>query len=92
MRYRIIYCKEYNDKREIKDTWWEVQCLKSKWWSFGERWFTEMQAFWSTGGDFYEPMRFESEERAEAYIGRALNNIPKNTVIREPIADNIKSK
>jgi hypothetical protein len=91
MRYRIIHCKEYNDQREVKDIWWEVQCFKSKWWSFGERWFTEMQAFWSSGGEFNVPMRFESEERAGVYIDKALNNVPKHTIIREPVAGTERS-
>ena len=83
--YRIIHCKQYNDVRELRDEWWEVQCFKSKWWSFGKRWFTETTALWSSGGDFYVPTRFSSEQKAFEYIGRVSINVPKNTIIREPI-------
>ena len=83
--YRIINCKEYNDERNLKDHWWEVECFTSTWWSFGKKfWVTEKQSYWSTGGDFYIPIRFTSEQDAFDYIGRISKNIPKNKIIREP--------
>ena len=82
---RIVHCKEYNDERKLRDEWWEVECFKSKWWSFGSHWFVETQAFWSSGGDYYNPMRFGSEQSAFEYIERVSTNVPKNAVIREPV-------
>ncbi len=83
--YRIVHCKEYNDRRELRDSWWEVECFKSKWWSFGSHWFVEKQAFWSSGGNYYSNMRFESEQSAFDYIGRVSTKVPKSAVIREPV-------
>lgn len=81
--YRIVHCKEFNDERKLRDEWWEVECLKSKWWSFGSRWFAETEALWSTGGSFNVPLRFDSEQHAFEYIGRVSMQVPKNKVIRE---------
>ena len=83
--YRIIHCKQYNSERQISSQWWEVECYKKKWWSFGKRWFTETQELFSSGGPFDVPLKFTSESDAFNYIGRVSQKIPKDTVIREPV-------
>lgn len=83
--YRVVHCKQYDNERKLQEEWWEVQCYKSKWWSFGKRWFTEMTTLCSSGGDFDVPTKFRSDQDAFEYIGRVSANIPKNTVTRTPI-------
>jgi hypothetical protein len=79
--YRIIHCTKYNDKRLLEYEWWEVQSFKSKWWSFGKKWFMERGSFW---GDF-DILRFSSEKEAFEYIGRVSTNVPKRTTVRTPV-------
>jgi hypothetical protein len=82
--YRIVLCKDYNAKREVAHQWWIVQCYKKKWWTFGKKmWFTETEGF----GDYCSPLKFFSEKEAFDYIGRMNQNVPKETVIQEPVCN-----
>lgn len=81
--YRIVKCEDYNNLREIVNTWFEVQVFRSAWWSLGFKlWFTEKQCVWM---DHYTPIQFSSEEKAIEYINRSLQKEYKNTVVRTPI-------
>lgn len=83
IQHRIVERLHYDQYRELRETWFEVQVLKKfLFWSW---WSSECEAHFSTGGSFDTPIKFKNVPQATEYVARLVKNIPKQTVITKEV-------